>query len=128
MPDAGSNTLSDAAIGDLRRIRSIVLGNSGGNDDGVYSKARLSPSEVYKAKLATSMTAASLDSPNTTTVNVWLPDMSSGSSPRPYLVATDSIILGMTVTNTWNINADVGLQVRIAFEFGEWHIVGVDCP
>jgi len=73
------------------------------------------------------MTAGTLAVPTTTTVNVWLPDASSGANPKPFIVTTDTALLALTVVNRSSMTGSTGTMVKIEFDFGEWSIKWADC-
>lgn len=104
----------------------IYCGITDATNDRVLTLRNTQP--WYWAKLASSMTAGTFESPTTTTVNVWLPNTASGSTPKPFIVTAISTLLGMTVSNRTEAVGSTGLSVRITHAFGEWTIVGANCP
>ena len=79
-------------------------GEGGGGDPANIDFGRAifmrgTPFKKNWAKITSLLSPGTLESPTTCTVDVWLPDPNSTSNPRPYVVATDNALLGMTVTN-----------------------------
>ena len=113
MPGGGSHTLSTQAIQDLRLMKKLTLGTK--SDQGDYGGApHIVSSTWYWGKLASAMTAGTLESPTSTTVDVWFPD-TSGSEPWAYAVTTDADLLGMTVYNRSSMTGSSGTMVKIEF-------------
>lgn len=76
-------------------------GSGGEVNDGVGWTVfmRGTPFKRNWAKITSLLSPGTLEAPTTATVDVWLPDQSSSLSPKPYIVATDNALLGLTVTN-----------------------------
>lgn len=89
-------------------------------------------SEVYKiyAKSTGAIGAGSLSSPTAFTFNFWVPDISSGATPKPSIVSPDADLLGITGYNRDSTLSSSGatlLRVEWNQEYGEWTIVGAAC-
>ena len=122
----GRNTLSNRAVGELRDIRRRVLakqplqGQYGGEThqaNGVW----------YYAKTASAVTAGSFSVPTSFTWTIWLPDPSSGASPPPLIISSDSNDLGVSGANYWNFACAIGTQFRMIYSYGYWIPSWADC-
>lgn len=82
----------------------------------------------YYVKLATDITAGSLSVPTTFTFDIWLPDTASMSDPKPFIVATDSSMLGVTGVNRSVGTATTGTMLKVEYGWGEWSPKWEDCP
>ena len=122
----GRNVLSNSAAADFRKMQKKVLG--GQPDQGDFGGgSHRSGSTWYWGKTTASMTAGTLAAPTSVTFNVWLPDPSSGASPRPFIVATESALLGMTAVNRSSMTGASGTMIKVEYAFGEWSIKWADC-
>lgn len=84
--------------------------------------------QFHYAKLTSTLSAGSFSSPTTATVDVWVPDWSSGSTPKPLIITTDTNMQGLTVVNYWqSITGVSGTQCEIERKNGQWVIRGADC-
>jgi hypothetical protein len=126
MPQQGRNVLSNSAAADFRKMQKKVLGGQPPQGDyggGGHETGRT----WYWAKTTGSISAGTLASPTTVTFNVWLPDPSSSYTPRPFIVATDPDLLGMTAVNRSSMTGSSGVMIKVEYAFGEWSIRWADC-
>lgn len=86
------------------------------------------PGKRYFGKLASSLAAGSMSSPSSCTFNVWFPDPASTATPPPWIVTTDSALLGFTVYNLDpSLEGEAGYCGKIEFEYGVWTFYWIGC-
>lgn len=96
---------------------------------GPATQPRREPQNVsvwYRAKLASSMAAGSLEDPQEFTFNIWIPD--TGSAPVPFIVSPNSEDLGLSGVNRKNVTGNTGDSIEVEFNNGEWTLRDIDCP
>lgn len=82
----------------------------------------------YFGTLTSTLGFGSFSSPTTATVDMWLPDWTSGSNPPPLIVTTDTSMLGLTVVNPWkSLHGAIGDQCSIEQRYGFWFFKLKDC-
>lgn len=122
----GRVVFSNAAADDFKRIRKKVLGGQPGVGD-YGGGGHPTNGTWYWCKTASSVNSGTLEVPTTFTYNVWLPDPSSNAFPRPFIVATDSNLLGITGVNRSSFTTGSGTTFKMEYMFGEWTPKWVDC-
>lgn len=80
-----------------------------------------------KVSAGSSITAGTLTVPTTFLFDIWLPDYTSTSDPKPFVVSTDSAQLGLTGVNRSNGDLSAGSMLKVEFAYGEWTPYWVDC-
>lgn len=87
----------------------------------------------YYAKTTQAISAATDTgtsvTPEVFTVDVWVKDFSSGSSPFPLIRTTDAALQGITVANYFPglSHAGTGVMVEIEHDGDCWVLKGADC-
>lgn len=122
----GANKLSNEGIRELRQMRKLVLGHE--EAIGKITTASSRGPQWYWGKIATTMTAGTLAVPTSFTWNAWLPDPASTSNPVPFIVATESTLLGIPGVNRSSMTGVSGTMVKMEFASGEWSPAWVECP
>lgn len=122
----GANTLTDAAISDLKRIRRRVLGVGKGSG-GFGGEAHVRNATWYWAKTSSSVTAGSLEVPTTFTFNIWVPDPDSEVDPVPFIVSPDSDLLSVTGVNRSAGTLASGAMIKVEFAYNEWTPKWIEC-
>lgn len=122
----GGHKLSDQAMADLGRMKRATIGN--GPPQGPQDGSPHRDGHGWRwAKLASSMTAGTLESPTSTTVNFWVPNPADTAAHPAFIVSPDSALLGVSVSNRTDATGSTGLVVRVRFAYDEWTIVGANC-
>jgi hypothetical protein len=84
----------------------------------------------YFGKIAagSSVASGSFASPTSGLVDQWVPNWSSGASPRPLMLTTDTTMRGITVVNMWNLcsAATAGTQCAFKRKYDFWVFVWLD--
>lgn len=123
----GRNVLSNSAAADFRKMQKKVLG--GQPDQGDFGGgSHRSGSTWYWCKTTSNVSAGTLEIPTTFTYDIWLPDPSSSATPRPFIVASESSLKGLTGTNRSNFTtSSTGIVFKMEYAFGEWSPKWADC-
>jgi hypothetical protein len=74
----------------------------------------------YWAKLGGDLHAGTLESPTTFHFDVWVPDPTSMTNPKAFIVSPDSTLVGVAGTNRSPFTARSGTVIKVEYSYGEW--------
>lgn len=123
----GRNVFSNAAVSDFKKMQKRVLGVGGEQGDYGGGAHNQSGTKWYWAKTSSAVTTGTLETPSTFTYDIWLPDPGSSADPRPFVIASESELIGLTGVNRSTFTAVSGTVFKMEYAFGEWTPKWADC-
>lgn len=106
----------------------FAQGHPASNGDPAKSMFRRDRGWAW-CKLASTLSFGSTSSPTTCTVNIWHRDPSSGATPAPLVVASNTGLLGLTIANyDSSLSGPVGAMAKIERGADGLSFYWVGCP